>query len=61
MRKGAIESMEAPMPTSEQEALNGVTAKPTPDHNNSTNKTTQHTEGKGNYGRLGGKGHAGNG
>jgi hypothetical protein len=59
LRRGSIESMEAPMPAKEQEALNGVVAKPTPEHTAATNTTTKHKTTASIPPPLGAKGHAG--
>ena len=58
-RKGSLESMEAPMPTADQESLNGVNAKPTPEHTNATNTTKKHLTSGSIPRPLGAKGHSG--
>lgn len=59
MRKGSLESMEAPMPTADQESINGVVAKATPEHVNATNSTTKYLTSGSTPQPLGGKGHSG--
>ena len=49
------------MPTKDQEALNGTTAKLTPDHTNASNTTTKHFTSGAISKPLGAKGHAGQG
>jgi hypothetical protein len=58
-RKGALEGMEAPKPTADQESLNGTTATPTSDHTNATNTTLKHITKGAIPGPLGAKGHSG--
>lgn len=59
-RKGAIEGMEAPMPSATQDDLNGTVAKLTPDHTNATNSTKKHLTSGSIPKPLGAKGHSGN-
>lgn len=60
MRSGAAEQMEfTGGGAKEQEALNGTTAKSTPDHVSADNKTSKHLESGKAPGPYGAKGHVG--